>query len=150
MNEQATKLVLRHHCVGQPVVVGRPEFVAQSIRNACAVPGTIIRPILLRQAPLTALRYVGEIIGVPGMRLPSLLDPRPFADAHIKFGLPNAPRSGPGVNATKDLNVHTIALPRIESRQRSARCSAPSWATLPAPSSSSSRDRSRTPMSRMR
>jgi Cd2+/Zn2+-exporting ATPase len=30
---------------GQPVVVGRPEFVAQSIRNACAVPGTIIRPI---------------------------------------------------------------------------------------------------------
>jgi NTE family protein len=40
--------------------------------------GTIIRPILLRQAPLTALRYAGEIIGVPGMRLPSLLDPRPF------------------------------------------------------------------------
>jgi Domain of unknown function (DUF4331) len=39
-----------------------------------------------------------------------LLDPRPFADAHIKFGLPNAPRSGPGINATKDLNVHTIAL----------------------------------------
>ncbi len=30
---------------GQPVVVGRPEFVAQSIRNACAVPGTMIRPI---------------------------------------------------------------------------------------------------------
>jgi NTE family protein len=40
--------------------------------------GTIIRPILLRQAPLTALRYAGEILGVPGMRLPSLLDPRPF------------------------------------------------------------------------
>ena len=30
---------------GQPVMVGRPEFVAQSIRNACAVPGTMIRPI---------------------------------------------------------------------------------------------------------
>src|SRR5688572_33506612 len=40
--------------------------------------GTIIRPILLRQAPLTALRYAGEIVGIPGMRLPSLLDPRPF------------------------------------------------------------------------
>jgi NTE family protein len=40
--------------------------------------GTIIRPILLRQAPLTALRYAGEIIGLPGIRLPSLLDPRPF------------------------------------------------------------------------
>jgi cation transport ATPase len=30
---------------GQPVLVGRPEFVAHSIRNACAVPGTMIRPI---------------------------------------------------------------------------------------------------------
>jgi cation transport ATPase len=30
---------------GQRVLVGRPEFVAQSIRNACAVPGTMIRPI---------------------------------------------------------------------------------------------------------
>jgi NTE family protein len=39
---------------------------------------TIIRPILLRQAPLTALRYVGEILHLPGMRLPSLLDPKPF------------------------------------------------------------------------
>jgi NTE family protein len=39
---------------------------------------TIIRPILLRQAPLTALRYIGEILSVPGMRLPSLLDPKPF------------------------------------------------------------------------
>jgi len=39
-----------------------------------------------------------------------LLNPRPFADLHIKFGLPSAPKSGPGVNATKDLNVHTIAL----------------------------------------
>jgi NTE family protein len=39
---------------------------------------TVIRPILLRQAPLTALRYVGEILSLPGMRLPSLLDPKPF------------------------------------------------------------------------
>jgi hypothetical protein len=39
-----------------------------------------------------------------------LLNPRPFADLHIKFGLPSAPKSGAGVNATKDLNVHTIAL----------------------------------------
>jgi NTE family protein len=40
--------------------------------------GTIIRPILLRQAPLSALRYAGEIVGLPGVRLPSLLDPKPF------------------------------------------------------------------------
>jgi NTE family protein len=39
---------------------------------------TVIRPILLRQAPLTAIRYIGEILSVPGMRLPSLLDPKPF------------------------------------------------------------------------
>ena len=37
-----------------------------------------IRPILLRQAPLTALRYAGEILSLPGVRLPSLLDPKPF------------------------------------------------------------------------
>jgi NTE family protein len=40
--------------------------------------GQVIRPILLRQAPLTALRYVGEILSVPGVRLPSLLDPSPL------------------------------------------------------------------------
>jgi NTE family protein len=39
---------------------------------------TIIRPILLRQAPLTAIRYAGEILSLPGVRLPSLLDPKPF------------------------------------------------------------------------
>ena len=39
---------------------------------------TIIRPILLRQAPLTAIRYIGEIMSLPGVRLPSLLDPKPF------------------------------------------------------------------------
>jgi hypothetical protein len=39
-----------------------------------------------------------------------LLDPRPFADAHEHFGLSKFPTSGPGVNATKNLNVHSIAL----------------------------------------
>src|SRR5687768_5260495 len=39
---------------------------------------TIIRPILLRQAPLTAIRYLAEIVSIPGVRLPSLLDPKPF------------------------------------------------------------------------
>jgi NTE family protein len=40
--------------------------------------GTVIRPILLRQVPLTALRYAGEILSLPGVRLPSLIDPKPF------------------------------------------------------------------------
>jgi NTE family protein len=40
--------------------------------------GGVVRPILARQVPLTALRYAGEIISLPGVRLPSLLDPRPL------------------------------------------------------------------------
>ena len=40
--------------------------------------GAVIKPILLRQAPLVALRYVGEVMSLPGVRLPSLLDPSPL------------------------------------------------------------------------
>jgi NTE family protein len=40
--------------------------------------GAVIRPILLRQVPLVALRYAGEVISLPGVRLPSLLDPTPL------------------------------------------------------------------------
>jgi NTE family protein len=39
--------------------------------------GRMVRPLLLRQAPLAVLRYLGEVLSVPGVRLPSLLDPRP-------------------------------------------------------------------------
>jgi len=38
----------------------------------------VIRPILLQQLPLTALRYAGELLSLPGVRLPSLLDPKPL------------------------------------------------------------------------
>jgi NTE family protein len=38
----------------------------------------VINPILTRQVPLTALRYAGEILSLPGMRVPSLLDPSPL------------------------------------------------------------------------
>ena len=37
-------------------------------------------------------------------------DLRPFASAHNHFGLSNFPTNGPGVNATKNLNVHSIAI----------------------------------------
>ena len=37
-------------------------------------------------------------------------DLRPFASAHDHFGLSNFPTNGPGVNATKNLNVHSIAI----------------------------------------
>jgi NTE family protein len=40
--------------------------------------GRVVRPILLRQAPLTVVRYAGEILSLPGVRLPSLLDPKPL------------------------------------------------------------------------
>jgi NTE family protein len=39
--------------------------------------GAVIRPILPR-LPLTALRYAGEILSLPGLRLTSLLDPSPL------------------------------------------------------------------------
>lgn len=38
----------------------------------------VLKPILFRQAPLTVLRYAGEILSLPGVRLPSLLDPGPL------------------------------------------------------------------------
>jgi NTE family protein len=40
--------------------------------------GRVVRPILMRQAPLAFVRYAGEILSLPGVRLPSLLDPRPL------------------------------------------------------------------------
>src|SRR5271165_2656766 len=39
-----------------------------------------------------------------------LLNLRPFASLHNHFGLSKFPTNGPGVNSTKDLNVHSIAL----------------------------------------
>jgi NTE family protein len=40
--------------------------------------GDVFHSIARRQAPLTAFRYIGEVLGVPGMRLPRLLDPAPL------------------------------------------------------------------------
>jgi len=39
----------------------------------------VIRPILRHQLPLTALRYLGGLLSLPGVRVPSLLDPSPLA-----------------------------------------------------------------------
>src|SRR5207245_8251026 len=56
----------------------------RSRRPACSTrwrevtKDSVIRPILLQQMPLTALRYAGELLSVPGIRLPSLLDPKPL------------------------------------------------------------------------
>ena len=38
----------------------------------------VIRPILRHQMPLTALRYAGELLSLPRVRLASLLDPAPL------------------------------------------------------------------------
>lgn len=40
--------------------------------------GDVIRPILRRQGPLAALRFAGELMSVPGVRLASVLDPTPL------------------------------------------------------------------------
>ncbi len=47
---------------GHPVVVGRPEFIAQQIRNACAVPGTMIRPI--QRYSVVAVEVAGKYAGL--------------------------------------------------------------------------------------
>lgn len=39
----------------------------------------VFGPLVTRQAPLNVLRYAGELLGVPGARLSSLLDPAPLA-----------------------------------------------------------------------
>ncbi len=41
----------------------------------------VFHSISRRQAPLTALGYVGEVLGLPGLRLPGLLDPAPLRGA---------------------------------------------------------------------
>jgi NTE family protein len=38
----------------------------------------VIRPILRRQGPLAALQFAGELLSIPGVRLPSVLDPTPL------------------------------------------------------------------------
>src|SRR5436305_10946092 len=40
----------------------------------------VVRPLLPWQVPITAARYAGELLSLPGVRLPSLLDPSPLAD----------------------------------------------------------------------
>src|SRR4051794_4933234 len=40
--------------------------------------GDVIRPILRRQGPLAALRFAGELLSLPGVRLDAILDPAPL------------------------------------------------------------------------
>ena len=47
---------------GQRVIVARPEYVAKSVRNACAVPGTSIRPI--RRYSAIAVEVSGSYAGL--------------------------------------------------------------------------------------
>jgi NTE family protein len=47
--------------------------------------GSVIRPILSRQLPLTALRYAGGLLSLPGVRVPSLLDPTPLEQSLARW-----------------------------------------------------------------
>src|SRR5882672_934226 len=47
---------------GQRVIVARPEYIARSVRNACAVPGTMIRPI--RRYSVIAVEVAGVYAGL--------------------------------------------------------------------------------------
>jgi NTE family protein len=58
--------------------LGAEEAAAGGVEAWRAVArGRVVRPLLLRQVPLAAMRYLGEVLSFPGARLPSLLDPRP-------------------------------------------------------------------------
>jgi hypothetical protein len=66
----------------------------------------------VHKLPLGHLVYAGQRAEGFYVDLGSIFDLgdlRPFADLHATFGLPPVPKSD-GVNATKALNVHTIAL----------------------------------------
>ncbi|MFL5846212.1 MAG: patatin-like phospholipase family protein [Solirubrobacteraceae bacterium] len=43
--------------------------------------GDVIAPMLGPRAPLLALRALGEMLELPGLRLPGLMDPRPLRDS---------------------------------------------------------------------
>lgn len=68
----ATHLAARQHLDAETAVAGLLE------RWRGLGKGQVIRPLLFQQAPLTALRYVGELLSIPGLRVTSLLDPAPL------------------------------------------------------------------------
>jgi NTE family protein len=67
-----TYLASAHHLPAEEAVGGGLDHWREVSK------GEILRPILMRQVPLTVVRYAGEILSVPGVRLPSLLDPTPL------------------------------------------------------------------------
>ncbi|HEV2981569.1 MAG TPA: patatin-like phospholipase family protein, partial [Solirubrobacteraceae bacterium] len=92
----AAYLASTQHLAGDEQAAGLLDRWRQATKD------NVIRPILLQQLPLTALRYAGELLSLPGVRLPSLLDPKPlhrslerwmsWADLHhnVATGLVNA------------------------------------------------------------
>lgn len=96
----------------------------QTLGNSLACPPCNIGPLSTPDYPALATAAVHDLGGgrsvFAGQRAEGfyvdlgsifdLGDLRPFASAHNHFGLSKYPTNGPGVNATKDLNVHSIAL----------------------------------------
>ena len=68
----AAALAASHH-LG---VDGQVDYVVQTWRSLRK--SDIIRPILLRTGPLDVLKYAGQLLQVPRVRLRSLLDPAPL------------------------------------------------------------------------
>jgi NTE family protein len=60
-----------HLPAGDALDAGRDRWESITMRD-------VVEPILLQQAPKTALRYAGEFFGVPGVHLRGLLDPSPL------------------------------------------------------------------------
>jgi NTE family protein len=59
--------------------LGAEEAIAGGIERWSRVRmDQVLKPLVRRQLPLSLLRYAGEILSLPGVRLPSLLDPAPL------------------------------------------------------------------------
>ena len=110
----------RQFCTVTRVVRGHSQVLGRNL----ACPPCNIGPLSTPNYPALAAAAVHNLGGgrklFAGQRAEGfyvdlgsifdLGDLRPFASVHNHFGLSSYPTNGPGVNATKSLNVHSIAI----------------------------------------
>lgn len=92
--------------------LGAPASSARMLRRWGEVTkDRVLRPLLGRQLPLTALRYAAEMLSVPGARVPGLLDPTPLARSLAGWlDFPNLHRN------VAEGTVHTVAVTATAAR----------------------------------
>ena len=99
-NRRATQL--GEHLASPPCNIG-----PLSTPNFGQLAAEAVHPLPLGHVVYAGQRAEGFYVDLGSIF--DLGDLRPFADLHTSFGLPPVPKAD-GVNATRELNVHTIAL----------------------------------------